>query len=275
MLRTTLVRGAFISTSVKPLSDRAQAAFNWLCENNTIYHYWYQRHEKWLSTRVLGDSGFSSPWFKTSDLLLNTEGFEVAFRPWLYPLASFCDTNIRPRLKALGRAEDSSHCSIKDSVMHKMCSRVQDYSQDFKLQCYLYDVSSARTFMTILYTAEDKKCPPEIIAVGNHNFDVYWHNQHRYLTDRCRVRGVPNVFLTIAPAEWKFPLHSPLFSRYSLLLSVPYITYGSVCSLQSEYMLCTLCGVWYSHCLLCVMHHAFCFGYCASCISTLCSVYYV
>ena len=217
MLRTTLVRGAFISMSVKPLSDRAQAAFNWLCENNTIYHYWYQRHETWLSTRVVGGSGFSSPWFKTSDLLLNAEGFEVAFRPWLYPLASFCDTNIRHRLKDLGRAEDSSHCSIKDSVMHKMCSRVQDYSQDFKLQCYLYDVSSARTFMTILYRAEDKKCPPEIIATGNHNFDVYWHNQHRYLTDRCRVRGVPNVFLTIAPAEWKFPLHSPLFSRYSLL----------------------------------------------------------
>ena len=64
------------------------------------------------------------------------------------------------------------------------------------------------------YRAEKKKCPPEIIAVGNHNFDVYWHNQHRYLTDRCRVRGVPNVFLTIAPAEWRFPLHLPLFARY-------------------------------------------------------------
>jgi hypothetical protein len=68
--------------------------------------------------------------------------------------------------------------------------------------------------MGILRAAEEKKCPPEIIAVGNHNFDVYWHNQHRFLTDRCRVRGVPNVFLTIAPAEWRFPLHLPLYARY-------------------------------------------------------------
>ena len=48
------------------------------------------------------------------------------------------------------------------------------------------------------------------------------------------------------------------------------VHFGSVCSLQSEYMLCTLCGVWYVF-----MHQAFCFGYCASCISTLCSEYYV
>lgn len=212
--KNSLVRGAFISTSVKPSSDRAQAAFNWLCENNTTYHYWYQRHEKWLSLRVPGGDGFSSPWFKTSDLLLNTDGFEVAFRPWLYPLASFGETDIKQRLRLLGRAEALSHVSIKDSFMHKVCSRVQDYSQDFLLQSYLYDVSSARTFMSILYRAEEQKCPPEIIAVSNHNFDVYWHNQHRFLTDRCRVRGIPNVFLTIAPAEWRFPLHLPLFARY-------------------------------------------------------------
>ena len=122
-------------------------------------------------------------------------------------------TDIKQRLTHLGRAQATSYCSIKDSFMHKLCSRVQDYASDFLLQCYLYDVSSARTFMGILRAAEEKKCPPEIIAVGNHNFDVYWHNQHRYLTDRCRVRGVPNVFLTIAPAEWRFPLHSPLFAR--------------------------------------------------------------
>ena len=259
---------------MKPSSDRARAAFNWLCENNPIYHRWWQRHEKWLSSRLPGGDGGTSPFFKTSDLLLNTDGFEVAFRPWLYPLASFCDTDVKRRLVGLGRAEEASHCSIKDSFMHKMCSRVQDYSQDFLLQSYLYDVTSARTFQSILYRAEKKKCPPEIIAVGNHNFDVYWHNQHRYLTDRCRVRGVPNVFLTIAPAEWKFPLHSPLFSRYSPGLAVPYILVASVlrnrstcyarsvlffvCFHASGILLWVLCIMhqYIMQCVLCVMHNA-------------------
>ena len=117
--------------------------------------------------------------------------------------------------------------------MRKMCCRVRDYASDFLLQCFLYDASSARAFMAILRRAEEMKCPPEIIAVSNHNFDVYWHNQHRYLTDRCRVRGVPNVFLTIAPAEWRFPLHSPLFAWYSLVwcCTVHYI--------WSEHIQCT------------------------------------
>ena len=130
--------------------------------------------------------------------------------------------------------------------------------------------------MSILYRAEKKKCPPEIIAVGNHNFDVYWHNQHRYLTDRCRVRGVPNVFLTIAPAEWKFPLHSPLFSRHSPVLSVPYILVASVlcnrstcCALSVVFGMFTmrhasgilpwvLCIMhqYIMQCVLCVMHNA-------------------
>ena len=38
--KNSLVRGCFISASVKPSSDRAQAAFAWLCENNTTYSYW-------------------------------------------------------------------------------------------------------------------------------------------------------------------------------------------------------------------------------------------
>ena len=254
---------------MKPSSDRARAAFNWLCENNPIYHRWWQRHEKWLSSRLPGGDGGTSPFFKTSDLLLNTDGFEVAFRPWLYPLASFCDTDVKKRLVGLGRAEELSHCSIKDSFMHKMCSRVQDYSQDFLLQCYLYDVTSARTFQSILYRAEKKKCPPEIIAVGNHNFDVYWHNQHRYLTDRCRVRGVPNVFLTIAPAEWKFPLHSPLFSRYSPGLAVPYILVASVLRNRSTcYARSVVFGM-----LSCIRHSAFGIVHHASvhyAVSTMC-----
>ena len=55
---------------------------------------------------------------------------------------------------------------------------------------------------------------PEAVSANCHLFDSYWKQQANILTDRCRILGMPTLFLTIAPAEWKFPLHSALFSRF-------------------------------------------------------------
>ncbi len=209
--KNSCVRGEFPKEAISPCTPRAKAAFRWLCENNTTYDFWHKRHERWLSTRQPGES----PSFRTTDLLLNNPGIEVAFRPWLYPLASYGDSDIKPRLQALDRCAGNALPSIKDSFLRKMCCRIRDYSADFLLQCLLYDIQSAKAFMAILYRAEELKCPPENVAIGNSSFDVFWHNQSRYLADRCRFhKKVPNIFLTIAPLEWKFPLHSPLFARF-------------------------------------------------------------
>ena len=81
--KNSCVRAEFKKQSIAAATPRAKAALRWLCENNTTYAYWHGRHERWLSERAPGES----PCFKTSDLLLNSRGIEVAFRPWLYPFA--------------------------------------------------------------------------------------------------------------------------------------------------------------------------------------------
>ena len=208
--KNSVVRGEYKQQSIEPTTARAKAAFRWLCDNNDTYSRWHKSHETWLSTRSPGDERY----IKTLDLLLNSPGIEVAFRPWLYPFASYGDTDLKKRLQLLERADSKSQPSMKDSFFRKLCCRIRDYSYDFLLQCLMLDINAARSFMAIMNRAEELKCPPEIIAVGNHSFDVYWENQARFLNDRCRQLGLPTIFLTISPLEWKFPLHSPLFARF-------------------------------------------------------------
>ena len=66
----------------------------------------------------------------------------------------------------------------------------------------------------IVTTAIKKKISPDNVSENSHFFDSYRQHQADIMADLCRQRGLPNVFITIAPAEWKFPLHMPLFSRF-------------------------------------------------------------
>ena len=55
-----------------------------------------------------------------------------------------------------------------------------------------------------------------------HTSEAYWRHEQDLLCDIVRqeaeVHGpgnaYPNVFITIAPAEWKFLLHSPIFQDH-------------------------------------------------------------
>jgi hypothetical protein len=49
------------------------------------------------------------------------------------------------RLKALNQIVASSTPSLKTGWLRKVCSRCLDYVEDYELQCFLYDVSLART----------------------------------------------------------------------------------------------------------------------------------
>jgi hypothetical protein len=43
------------------------------------------------------------------------------------------------------------------------------------------------------------------VADHLHNFDSYWRLQQAILEDKCRqLDSLPTLFITIAPAEWKF-----------------------------------------------------------------------
>ena len=153
-------------------------------------------------------------YISTSRLLLHHHGVEVACRPHLYPWASFGDTDHKQRLSDLDRVPDGGLPSISTSFMRKLHCRIMDYAMDFKLQCLIYDIHLARSLINVVSVAERQKLLPEAVSSNLHNFDVYWRIQADTLADRCRLLGLPNLFLTIAPAEWKAPLHSAIFARY-------------------------------------------------------------
>ena len=74
--------------------------------------------------------------------------------------------------------------------------------------------------MQLVSIAESKDLSADGLANHLHNFDSYWRHQQAILEDKCRQLGrLPTIFLTIAPAEWTFPLHAPTLSRYAKNLS--------------------------------------------------------
>ena len=54
---------------------------------------------------------------------------------------------------------------------------------------------------------------PEVFASEMAAFEMYWHRQTQLLEDVCRQAGrLPELFFTLAPAEWKFQLHEGVLS---------------------------------------------------------------
>ena len=96
-----------------------------------------------------------------------------------------------------------------------MPRHIVDYAQDFELLCLIYDISLARSLMQTITIAEEKRQAPENLCANQHYFETFWRHREAVLSDVCRVHGLPNLFLTIAPAEWKFPLHAELFDGYA------------------------------------------------------------
>ena len=146
-------------------------------------------------------------WYiRTAELLLNSPGIEVAARPYLYPRAAFGDSDLRQRLTPLGHLSASNKPSMQASFMRKCLSRCGSYMLDFVLLCLVYDMVMARTISAVVNIAADKKQAPEVIADNQSSFDSYWRKEEDVLVDLCRQKGLPSAFITIAPAEWRFPL---------------------------------------------------------------------
>jgi hypothetical protein len=56
--------------------------------------------------------------------------------------------------------------------------------------------------------ADKLKIAPEQAASNQQNFDTFWKKEQEKLEDMCRqMKGMPNFFFTVAPAEWKFQWH--------------------------------------------------------------------
>ena len=207
-----------------PRSSRAAAAFEWLLQNNATYKSFVDNHTV-LCNGEVRDRDPKWKHIRTANLLLQQAGIEVAVRPWLYPWASYGDSDISMRLKALHRIKDNAKPSLRASWERKTTSRCASYPADFKLQCLLYDIAMARTISTVATLAASKHMAPEAIASDMDMFEAYWQNQIHKMEDICRLEferhqcmehAMPSVFFTVAPAEWTFPLHEGVFLEGSL-----------------------------------------------------------
>ena len=83
----------------------------------------------------------------------------------------------------------------------------------------------ARTISSVVNIAESKKVSPEQIASDMDTFQVYWQQQVEKMEDICRQEagasgrvedGLPTVFFTISPAEWRYVLHEGMFPEGDL-----------------------------------------------------------
>jgi len=206
--KQSLVRGIWKASDVEAAlaSDGERRAFAWLMTNNETYKKWVLHHKALLAAATSADNSWR--YIRTAELLLHSPGLEVAARPWLYPRASFADTDIASRLDALGLLPAGSKPSLRTSFHRKLRSRCMDYQNDFPLVSYMHDVALAKQLSQVAAVAASKRVAPDEMASGMNNFEAYWLQQTQRLEDMCRqMDAFPNLFFTIAPAEWAFPHH--------------------------------------------------------------------
>ena len=109
--------------------------------------------------------------------------------------------------------------------------------------------TSTRTISTVASLAASKKMAPEAIASDMDMFDSYWQHQIERMEDICRLeferhqcldKAMPSIFLTVAPAEWTFPLREGIFFEDSLTKQQTMLTrhiYHVLDSLLQEHIL--------------------------------------
>ena len=101
-----------------PRSSRAAAAFDWLLQNNATYKSFVDDHTALCNARAQAQD---PKWkqIRTANLLLQQPGIEVAVWPWLYPWASYGDSDISLRLKPLHLIKDNAKPSLRASWERK------------------------------------------------------------------------------------------------------------------------------------------------------------
>ena len=240
--KRTVVRGLWKPTPLEELkrSDAGTRAFFWLLANNDTYAAWVHHHAQLARENKDGAPDWRE--IPTAKLLLDSPGIEIAARPWLYPLASFADTDLSSRLLKLGWITPQQKPSIRAGFLRKLTSRCMDYARDFRLHCLLYDTCMARSISSIISVANQKHIAPEHAAAQQDAFEGYWMLQIRKMEDVCRreyemtkdmSKALPNVFFTVAPAEWRYVLPEGLMFDDSLTEQQDIITLHLYHTLQA------------------------------------------
>ena len=188
-------------------SEAGRRAYEWLCSNNKTYEFFVGKAQG----RASEPSGWRGPPVDPNSRAAPRFAWPGSrCSAVAVPLHRLRRHRHRPAtLKALGRIAAASTPSLKTSSYRKVLSRCRDYASDFSLQAFLYDVSMARTISSVVNIAESKKMAPETLASEMAAFEMYWHREGQKLEDICRQMNgrLPELFFTLAPAEWAYPLH--------------------------------------------------------------------
>ena len=182
------------------------------------------------------------------DFFILSNGIECAIRPYLYPTSDFTDTDIRANYQTASSDYSQRVVSIGLSWTRKVLSSVRAYGEDRDLTFFLYEKSMAQKFFSANVRAQKLGVTADVMARDSQASAGYWEIVRDALADlvrimllRCydkvnhpqlynHVRGLrgqvwlcafPNLFITIAPAEWSFP--RPYFLE-------PYRDYISGCA---------------------------------------------
>ena len=223
--KTSVVRAEWRKESLltQKKNDDQQRVFEWLMQNNDTYRQFVEMHDQLCKAHPASDTDWRR--IPTATLLLNLPGIEIAFRPWLYPLASFGDSDLSTRLLNINRITVKSKPSIRASFLRKILSRCISYARDFQLQALIYDIGMARTISSVVAKSNSLKIAAEHLSSDMDHFEEYWLQQLNKMEDICRLeyekyqdmtKALPSVFFTVAPAEWTFPLHEGMFLADSL-----------------------------------------------------------
>ena len=217
-------------------TDMGRAALRWFKHDHPTYARYYAQHQKVLADHV---SHPSLPWYiLTPRLLLDMDGIEVAARPILYPHFAFGDSDLRTRMAGT-HVSDCQTLSMKASLLRKCLSRCLAYRTDVLWTFLVHDIVMARNCSSMISMAERRGLPPEAMAAKHQQTEAFWRREQdvhadivRQMRARCRDReghpdlwaycnlggdlslAYPNVFLTIAPCEWKFPLLYAMFEQH-------------------------------------------------------------
>ena len=106
---------------------------------------------------------------------------------------------------ALNQIKRNMKPSIKTSWIRKLQGNCIDYEEDFELFSLLYDIHLAKSISSVVNVAQKHQIAPEQAASDMQNFDAFWAKELEKLEDICRQQSdSPNLFLTVAPAEWTF-----------------------------------------------------------------------
>ena len=213
-------------------TQKARAAYDWLMGNNATYRRWVEKQEQVLDSKARDDT--VSLYIPTAELLLRSPGVEVACRPILYPCAAYGDSDMKERLVGT-YLEGNAVPLARRHYLQKAMGMCLGYAADPLVAFLIHDISLATSIMGKLHVADRRGLGAECLADNSQRQEGFWLHEQDLLCDvvrqmrqRCldqeghpelyrycrlqkKLLGHPNVFITIAPAEWRFPLHEPLF----------------------------------------------------------------